>query len=206
MAWALLAPAPQASAQMTVETEVIAKHGFQPTANYRLAARFAPYKMSEMVKSTSVNPNWIEDGDRFWYQWDDTNGTYYYLVDPARGTKRQIFDNDRIAAELTRITRDPWDGQHMGIRNLKFIDDNTVQFEVQSTVDEEVEEAEVEEQEQQEEEQRGPPRRPRTEKKVFHFEYDVTTGTLRELEDFEEPDSHPSWGGVSPDSSVVVYN
>jgi len=195
-----------AAAQMTVEKEVIAVHGSQHTANYQLAARFAPYKMSDMVKSTSVNPNWIEDGDRFWYQWDDTNGTYYYLVDPARGTKVQIFDNDRIAAELTRITRDPWDGQHMGIRNLKFIDDNTVQFEVQSSVDEEVEEAEVEEQEQEQEEQRGPPRRPRTEKKVFHFEYDVTTRTLRELEDFEEPDSHPSWGGVSPDSSVVVYN
>lgn len=202
----LLTTSVSASGQMTVEKEVMAMHGSQATANWQLAARFAPYRMSNLVKSTSVNPNWIEEGDRFWYQWDDTNGTYYYLVDPARGTKRQIFDNDRIAAELTRITGDPWDGQHMGIRNLKFIDDNTVQFEVQSTIDEEVEEEGVEEQEQQEEQQRGPPRRPRTEKKVFHFEYDVTTRTLRELEDFEEPDSHPGWAGVSPDSSVVVYN
>ena len=28
----------------------------------------------------------------------------------------------------------------------------------------------------------------------------------RELEDFEEPDSHPRWASVSPDSSTVVYN
>ena len=194
-----------ASAQMTVEKEVIALHGSHNTANYELAARFAPYRMQKLVKSTSVTPNWIEDGDRFWYQWDDTDGTYYYIVDPARGTKRQIFDNDRIAAELTRITRDPWDGQHMGVRNIKFIDDNTLRFEVQSTIDEKIEEQVVEEQ-QEEEQQQGPPERPKTKKKVFHFEYDVSTQTLRELEDFEEPDVHPGWAGVAPDSSVVVFN
>jgi len=199
---ALITPA---TAQVTVEKEVIAVHGGPGTANFRLAARFAPYKMQDMVKSTRVSPNWIEDGDRFWYQWDDTNGTYYYLVNPAQGTRRQIFDNDRIAAELTRVTGDPWDGQHMGIRNLKFIDENTVQFEVQSTIDEEVPTEGVEE-EQQQEERRGPPPRPRTRKKVFHFEYDVNTRTLRELEDWEEPDSHPGWASVAPDSSTVVYN
>jgi dipeptidyl-peptidase-4 len=201
----LSCPLTPATAQMTVEKEVIAVRASNQTANFQLAARFAPYKMPNLVKSTRVTPTWIEDGDRFWYQWDDTNGTYYYLVDPARSTRRQIFDNDRIAAEITRITGDPWDGQHMGIRNLKFIDDNTVQFEVQSTIDEEIPTESVGE-EQQQEEQRGPPARPRTRKKVFHFEYDVTTRTLRELEDWEEPDSHPGWAGVSPDSSTVVYN
>jgi dipeptidyl aminopeptidase/acylaminoacyl peptidase len=193
------------SAQENVEEEVVAGHGAHHTANFQLAARFAPYKLRSLIKSTSVSPNWIEDGDRFWYQWNDTDGTYYYIVDPSRGSKREIFDNDRIAAELTRITKDPWDGQHMGIRNIKFIDDNTLQFEVQSTIDDPDAEEEVEE-EQEQEERRGPPRRPRTEKKVFHFEYDVTTRTLRELEDFEEPDSHPGWASVSPDSSAVIYN
>ncbi|MEJ2542256.1 MAG: DPP IV N-terminal domain-containing protein, partial [Gemmatimonadota bacterium] len=89
--------------------------------------------------------------------------------------------------------------------NLKFIDDNTVQFEVQSTIDEEIPAESVEE-EQQQEERRGPPARPRTRKKVFHFEYDVNTRTLRALEDWEEPDSHPGWASVAPDSSTVVYN
>ena len=39
-----------ASAQMTVEKEVIALHGSHNTANYELAARFAPYKIRSMVK------------------------------------------------------------------------------------------------------------------------------------------------------------
>ena len=175
-------------------------------ANFQLAARFAPYKAGDLVHSTSVAPRWIGETDRFWYQWENSDGTFYYVVDPAQGTKRQIFDNDRIAAELTRIVKDPFDGQHLPIRSIEFIDENTVQFEVQSTVDEEIPDEEAEVGEQQEDEERERPSRPRTRKKVFHFEYDVNTQTLRELEDFEEPRSHPRWAGVAPDSSRVVFS
>ncbi len=175
------------------------------SANYELAARFAPYKLREMVHSTSVTPRWIEGSERFWYEWENSDGTFYYMVDPERGTKRQLWDNDRIAAELTRITRDPWDGQHLPIRNIRFIDENTLQFDVESSQDEIVEDEvdEEEEEEQQEEEER--PRRPETKKKVFHFEYTVSTQTLRELEDYESPDNHPSWASVSPDGETVVF-
>jgi len=174
--------------------------------NFDLAARFAPYQWSDLTHSTSVRPNWIGETDRFWYQWDNSDGTFYYVVDPARATKRQVFDNDRIAAELTRITGDPFDGQHLPIRSISFIDESTIQFEVQSTVDEEIEDEEAEVGEQQQEQQQRRPSRPRTRKKVFHFEYDVTSRTLRELEDYEEPRAQPAWAGVSPDSSVVVYS
>lgn len=94
--------------------------------NYRLAARFAPYKIQELIHSTSVSPNWIEDSERFWYSWETGDGQSYYLVDPQAGTKTEIFDNDRIAAELTRITLDPWDGKHLPIRSIRFIDENTL--------------------------------------------------------------------------------
>jgi dipeptidyl aminopeptidase/acylaminoacyl peptidase len=181
------------------------------TANWQLAARFAPYKMEKLVYSTSVDPRWIEGSERFWYEWETSDGKFFYLVDPTNGTKRQMFDRDRIAAELTRITKDPWDAQHLPIRRIKFIDPNTLQFEVESSQDEEVEaveeeqeeEEEEEEEEQQQEEERRERKRPK--KKVFHFEYDVNTQTLRELEDWEAPDSHPSWASVSPDGRWVVF-
>ena len=183
------------------------------SANFELAARFAPYKVRDLVHSTRVAPRWIEDSDRFWYQWESSAGTNYYLVDAARGTRTEIFDNDRIAAELTRITRDPWDAQHLPIRNIRFIDEGTLQFEVQSSQDEEIEEEEEEEEEDEEEdedveeeqEEERAPSRPRTRKKVHHFEYDVATQTLRELEDREEPLTHPFWASVSPDTAWVVF-
>ena len=179
------------------------------SANFELAARFAPYKIRDLVHSTRVQPRWVGDTQKFWYQWDNSGGTHYYLVDPQRGTRTEIFDNDRIAAELTRITRDPWDAQHLPIRAIRFIDEGTIQFEVQSSQDEEIEEDEEEDEEveedEEDEEQRGP-RRPRTRKKVHHFEYDVATRTLRELEDYEEPRTHPSWASVSPDTAWVVFS
>jgi dipeptidyl aminopeptidase/acylaminoacyl peptidase len=175
-------------------------------ANFDLAARFAPYKIRDLVHSTTVAPRWIEGSEKFWYQWEDSDGTFYYIVDPERGTKSQLFDNDRIAAELTRITLDPWDGQHLPIRSIRFMDDNTLHFEVESSQDEDVEvdeDDDVEEDEEDQEEDR--PQRPQTKKKVHHFEYTISTRTLRELEDYESPNNHPSWASVSPDGETVIF-
>src|SRR5690606_13669457 len=145
------------------------------SANYRLAARWAPYKSDQLVYSTAVNPRWIQGSERFWYEWRTSAGTLYYIVDPVRGTKRQIFDNDRIAAGLTRSTRETWDGQDLPIRNIRFINANTLRFEVQSSQDEEVEERQDTVQTEQRLMTRASRPRPRTRKKVHHFEYDVNT-------------------------------
>jgi len=176
----------------------------RPVANFDLAARWAPYQIRELIHSTSVTPNWINDGDTFWYEWETSEGRVFYLVDPAAGAKREVFDNDRIAAELTRITRDPWDGQHLPIRGIRFVDDNTLHFEVESSQDDESVVSDDETiGDDQDEERRGA---SRSKKLVHHFEYDVTTGSLRELADYEAPDSHPSWAAVSPDTTTVVFS
>jgi dipeptidyl-peptidase-4 len=104
-------------------------------ANYRLAARFAPYKMRRLVYSTGVTPRWIKGTERFWYEWETAQGKRFMIVDPVAGTKRPLFDNDRIAAELTRLTKDPWDGRHLPIRAIRFTGVNTLEFEVESSQD-----------------------------------------------------------------------
>jgi dipeptidyl-peptidase 4 len=173
------------------------------SANWMLAARFAPYRVEDMVHSLTVEPNWIEGSERFWYEWENADGTFYYIVDPERGTKEQLFDNDRIAAELTRITRDPWDGQHLPIRNIRFIDDDTFQFDVESSQDEEPAPVEQDEEEQRQEEDEDDEEDER--KRIHYFEYTVSTQTLRELEDYEAPDDHPDWASVSPDGQTVIF-
>ena len=61
-----LAPRPAEAAPVPAPQESDAQAG---PANYELAARFAPYRIREMVHSTSVDPQWIEGTDRFWYEW-----------------------------------------------------------------------------------------------------------------------------------------
>ncbi|HSJ31663.1 MAG TPA: DPP IV N-terminal domain-containing protein [Longimicrobiales bacterium] len=194
-----------ARVDMLPEPEIVV--GGPGSANYRLAARFAPYKLDALLHSTSVAPRWIEGTERFWYEFETSDGRSYMIVDPERGMRRAIFDNDVLAAELTRITRDPYDAQHLPIRSIRFIDASTLEFEVESTQDEEKEDdgvlgerVDTLQQQEQRRQRRGEP-----DKKVHHFRYDVDTQTLRELEEREEPDDHPDWASVSPDGSIIVF-
>jgi dipeptidyl-peptidase 4 len=174
--------------------------GGEGSANYAQAARFAPYRIRDLVYSTSVTPNWIPGTNRFWYEWRSSSGTRWMLVDAERGSREAIFDQDALAAEITRITRDPWDGQNIPVRNLRFIDAFTVEFEVQSSQEEPVPVV----REEQEEETR--PTTTRTRRKVHYFRYDTRTRTLTELADYQAPDRHPSWASVSPDRRWVVFS
>lgn len=204
-----LAVALPADAQMPRQPEAPRPPGWVGgvgSANYELAGRWAPYRMRDLVYSTSVSPRWIEGSESFWYSWETSEGTFWRIVDPTTGSRREIFDRDRIAAELTRITGDPYEARQLPIRSIRFIDQGTLRFEVESSQDEEIEEddddSEVEEDQQEDE---GPPSRPRTQKKVHYFEYDLSTRVLTELDEADHPDNHPSWASVSPDGAWVVF-
>lgn len=172
-------------------------------ANYRLGARFAPMRMSRLVHSTTVNPRWIQGSERFWYEYTTAAGKKYYLVDPVAATKREMFDNDQIAAELTRITRDPYDGQNLPIRAIRFVNPTTLHFEVESSQDEVRVDEEAERGNQQDQQRQGARARPK--KKVHYFSYNVNTRQLTELTEREEPDNHPGWANVSPDGETIIF-
>ena len=78
--------------------KVVAQNEPITTANYRLAERFSPEKIKRMVFSTSVDPNWLETGDKFWYSYKTSEGEFFYLVDLDRKTKTALFDNVKMAA------------------------------------------------------------------------------------------------------------
>ena len=104
-----------------------------PTPNYRQAAKFSPDNLKKIVHSTSVRPNWLKKGNKFWYQYKTTEGANYYLVDADRGTKTKLFDNAKMAKWLTLITKDPYDAKHLPRLNFKFVKNETaIRFRVTS--------------------------------------------------------------------------
>jgi hypothetical protein len=106
-------------------------------ANYKLAARFTSAKMQKMAFSTSVSAHWLKHSDRFWYTYETSEGKTFYIVNPVRKTKRPLFDNVKMAAELTLITKDPYDAKHLPIDRIKFVKkDRAIQFEVESSQEE----------------------------------------------------------------------
>jgi dipeptidyl-peptidase 4 len=199
----------------------------QNKANYRLAERFSPEKLKRMVFSTSVNPNWLETGDKFWYSYKTSEGENFYLVDLDKKSKTLLFDNHKMASMLTKITKDPYDWQHLPPIKPKFKKDDTViQFDVTSSTEmeekkEEVEEEKVEnvkenekkddeeKEEDVEKEEEGKDKKKKKDdkpkKKVFHLEYNIQTGELYEQEDWKEEKKHPDWANMSPDSTYIVF-
>lgn len=163
--------------------------------NYQLAARFSPTKLNKMVGTTSVDAHWLKRGDRFWYTYETSAGRKWYIVDPAKASRQELFDNAKLAALITAQVKDPFDAQHLGIENLKFIkDENSIQFEIRSS--EEIEKKDS---------TKKPPATTK-EKKVFYFEYNLLTGALVELKDYQKPKARPGWASISPDKKFVIFS
>lgn len=73
-------------------------------ANYREAERFMPANMWDAVFSKAVEPLFIGDSDVFWYSYKTTEGKKYFIVNPEKGKQQLLFDNERMAQQLSAAT------------------------------------------------------------------------------------------------------
>ena len=172
------------------------------TNPYELAERFAGSKLGTMLFSTSVDPHWFKSGDKFWYSYKTGDGTRWYVVDPATRSRRELWDHDRIAAQLTETVRDPFIAAQLPIRNLDVEPDgHTFTFEVVSSQD-----APKKSTEGLDSVAAAKVKQPKKgEKQVFYFSYDMNTGALTHLKDKEKETKELGWASVSPDGKTVVY-
>ena len=157
-------------------------------ANYEQAARFSAKRVGQMVYSTRITPHWFAGDDRFWYSWKTAQGTKYYLVDPATGRKEEIFDMDKLAMQVTEITRDPYDARHLPLQ-LELKNDKYFQFDITSKT---------------EKKDTSAKKKGKTEYVKYRFYYDIATRKLTWDTD-EHPRKYPSWANVSPDGTKGVY-
>ncbi len=110
--------------------------GDRPLAkpNYDLASRWMAAKVGKLVFDTAVSPRWAETSDRFWYAFETAQGRRFMLVDPVKRTKAPLWDNAKMAAMLTNITRIPYESQHLPITpaTMKWVkNDAAIRFELE---------------------------------------------------------------------------
>src|SRR5262249_27952251 len=155
--------------------------------------------------------------DRFWYSYETRDGKKYYLVDPkvARGTKAPLFDAAQMAAKLASATLVPMDAQHLPIKAIKFINkDAALQLEVEVPKDDDIpglkkpagrpttNEAQAREDDEELPQQRrgggaGGDDAEASGKKSIGFEYELASGRLTLIPDFEAT-KKPVWASISP--------
>ncbi|MBE8720428.1 S9 family peptidase [Sphingobacterium pedocola] len=171
--------------------------GNQVKPNYQLASKFSPSKLRTMIFSTEVKPNWINFGDKFWYEYTTSSGKKWYLVDPKSRQKSELFDHAEMAAKITSIVRNPFDAQHLTLDNLRFMEDeNLIRFEVPSTKDTVKSKEEI---------KKLTNKKDTIKKKTFFFEYNLISRDLKELSDTTKEKAKPYWAIFNPDTSRVYY-
>lgn len=199
----------------TAKTEPVPLH----KANYELATRWTPPKVAKLVFDMNVTPHWLETGDRFWYSYETTHGRHFYLVDPLKKTKTPVWDNAKMAAMLTEITRNPYDAEHLPIRTIKFThNDTVVEFEIQVdrdadingtqkviAVQEQTEQVTTSQQPDPQGRGRGNGPAPNPRMRTLYFEYVLATGKLTLPAEFTPEPRKPQWASMSPDEKWIVF-
>ena len=93
----------------------------QQKANYKLAERFGKYDIVGVSEnSMAIRPEFINNSDRIWYYFSDSNGKKYYYVDPAKKLKRLLFDNDELLAQISKETRKAYDSKKLSLGDITF--------------------------------------------------------------------------------------
>ena len=192
-------------------------------ANYKLPARFTPNKMEKMVFSSSVDTHWLKHSNRFWYVFETTEGKTFNIVDPAKRQKRPLFDNIKMAAELTKLTKDPYEAKHLPIEGIEFIkNDAVIYFKVEKNEDvleledrklgrerrkrrQDMTDEEREEEDKRRRERSAVENAKRDARQYNHFEYELATGKLTMLENYVGKPERPRWASISPDGNTIVF-
>lgn len=167
------------------------KSDLQSIANYRLAERFSGKKISKMVYSREVIPYWFTKSDKFWYIYRDSKQTKYYIVDPTKKEKRELFDNSKMAAQLSEMVGDPFDSSNLPIGRFSLKGDTSFVFEIISSLSNTID--------------------PKSGNyisgvKVHGFEYNIENKILKEIDDYKSSMFYPVWGSVSPDKKHIVFS
>ena len=167
--------------------------------NYALAARFMPAELKQLVFDTAVTPHWFTHSDRFWFSYQTTQGTDYYVVDPADRSRKPLWDNEKMAAQLSLQTGIAYDAQHLEIQAPQLVANDTgIRFYVTIRADAVLPGTENPDQPQVLKEA------PRPKPRKLYFVYTLSTGHLERLDDYKRR-PQPLWANISPDGQVVLF-
>jgi dipeptidyl-peptidase 4 len=97
-------------------------------ADFQAAEKYSNANLSGKVGDLSVNPQWIEETDLFWYSFKTSEGRNFYIVDASKKSKQQMFDNRYLASQIHQLTHKPVNELDLPIKELKFRKKSTSKF------------------------------------------------------------------------------
>ena len=112
-----------AAGLLTFAALPLAAQDKQPKANWDLADKFSQANLRSRVYTSAVNPRWLGQSDSLCYDWKDHNGSTFYIVVPTTKQKRPLFDQVKLAAQLSDLSHRAHDPQNLPFTSLTFAKD-----------------------------------------------------------------------------------
>ena len=93
----------------------------QQKANYQLAEKFSRNNLRQISQNSfRIHPEFIHDGDAFWFSFTTEEGNKYYYVNPVKGEKRLLFDNNHLLGQISTWTRKVYDAKKLDLQGIEF--------------------------------------------------------------------------------------
>jgi dipeptidyl-peptidase 4 len=74
---------------------------------YQRAEKLLLHNRPKLLIGGKVQPHWFDQGARFWYRRESSDGHEFILVDPASAMRGPAFDHKRLARALTAAVGEP---------------------------------------------------------------------------------------------------
>jgi dipeptidyl-peptidase 4 len=90
--------------------------------DYARAEQLLTWNTASLITGDVVQPNWLPDGDRFWYRVTVPGGADFIIVDPVRNSRRHLFDNARLAAAMSLANDTAYAPGKLPFRTFDWVD------------------------------------------------------------------------------------
>jgi dipeptidyl aminopeptidase/acylaminoacyl peptidase len=99
--------------------------------SYSRAEQLLNWNSDRLVSGDQVNPQWLKDGNRFWYRNKTSTGAEFVLVDPGTASKTLLFDHVKLAQAMTSASDTAFDGNKLPFQTFKFTKDGDNEGEIE---------------------------------------------------------------------------
>ncbi len=100
--------------------------------DYNRAEQMLGWHAELLVSGDEVEPQWYEDGNRFWYRNKLPDGSEFVKVNPERNTRGPVFDHVRLAAAMSLANDTSYQPRKLPFKEFEFggdgADEQVIEF------------------------------------------------------------------------------
>lgn len=97
---------------------------------YSRAEQLLNWNTDRLVSGDQVQPQWLKDGNRFWYRNKTATGAEFVLIDPVANARRLLFDHVKLAQAMTAAADTAFDGNKLPFQTFRFASDGDNEGEI----------------------------------------------------------------------------